>query len=79
MFEQRDQIIDEYVYITLSDLKGSIVDVSNAYLDFTGYKKEEIVGKNHNGQTSGIHKNQEKVGKNESNDKFHEEVESELV
>ncbi len=41
------EIIDEYVLMTTSDLNGKILDISQAYLDFTGYTREEIIGKNH--------------------------------
>ncbi|MBU1659823.1 EAL domain-containing protein [bacterium] len=47
LLEQKNKIIDEYVYMTVSNLDGVIQEASQAYLDFTGYKKEEIVGKNH--------------------------------
>ncbi|MCX6052419.1 MAG: EAL domain-containing protein [Campylobacterales bacterium] len=47
LLEQKNKIIDDYVFITTSDLVGKIVDISQAYLDFTGYKREEVIGKNH--------------------------------
>lgn len=47
LLNQKNKIINDYVYMTTSDLVGKIVDISEAYLDFTGYKREEIVGKNH--------------------------------
>ena len=48
LLEQKNKIIDEYVYITTSDLAGKITSISKAYLDFTGYTKDEVIGKNHN-------------------------------
>ena len=47
LLEQRKEIIDEYVLMTISDLSGKILDISQAYLDFTGYTREEVIGKNH--------------------------------
>ena len=47
LLKQKNAIIDEYIFMTTSDKSGSIVEVSQAYLDFTGFTKEEIVGKNH--------------------------------
>lgn len=48
LIRQKDKIIDENVFMTISDLKGNIVNISQAYSDFTGYSKEELIGKNHN-------------------------------
>ena len=31
----------------ISDNNGKILSVSQAYLDFTGYTREEVIGKNH--------------------------------
>lgn len=47
LLEQKNKLIDEHVYITTSDLSGKIIDISQAYLSFTGYTKEEVIGKNH--------------------------------
>ncbi|MDF1882810.1 EAL domain-containing protein [Sulfurimonas sp. SAG-AH-194-C21] len=47
LLSQKDKIIDKYVYITTSDLAGKIIDISTAYLELTGYKREEIIGQNH--------------------------------
>lgn len=41
------QIMDKYMLITFSDLEGNITDVTQAFLDFTGYTRAEILGKNH--------------------------------
>lgn len=41
-------IIDEHVLISHSDKHGRITDVSEALCRLTGYKKEELIGKNHN-------------------------------
>ncbi len=48
LIEQKDKIIDENVYMTIADLQGNIVNISRAYSDFTGYSKDELIGKNHN-------------------------------
>jgi diguanylate cyclase (GGDEF)-like protein/PAS domain S-box-containing protein len=45
--QQKKEIIDEYVFTTTSDLSGKITDISQAYLDFTGYTREEVIGQNH--------------------------------
>lgn len=40
-------IVDKYVYMTRTDLKGNITDVSEAYTKLSGYSKDELIGKNH--------------------------------
>ena len=47
LLEQQHKIIEENVFMTVSDLDGKIVEVSKAYLDFTGFTRDEIIGKNH--------------------------------
>lgn len=47
LLEQQHKIIEENVFMTLSDLDGKIVEVSKAYLDFTGFTRDEIIGKSH--------------------------------
>ncbi|WP_415396613.1 EAL domain-containing protein [Sulfurimonas sp. CS5] len=47
LLKQKNRIIDENVFMTVSDLNGKIVEISQAYLNFTGYKREEIIGSNH--------------------------------
>lgn len=41
------EIVDKYVYLTRTDLKGNITDVSEAYSRLSGYSKDELIGKNH--------------------------------
>lgn len=41
------EIINKNIFLSYSDLDGNITDVTKAYLDFTGYCKEELIGKNH--------------------------------
>ena len=48
LVNQKNNIINSNIYMTTSDLNGIITDVSQAYLDFTAYTKEEIIGQNHN-------------------------------
>ena len=40
-------IIDDNVLISYSDINGNIVNVSEAFCKLTGYKRDEIIGKNH--------------------------------
>jgi diguanylate cyclase (GGDEF)-like protein/PAS domain S-box-containing protein len=40
-------IINENVLICVTDTKGKILDVSNAYCKLTGYKKEELINHTH--------------------------------
>jgi len=47
LLKQKERLIDENIFLTVSDIKGNIKNISQAYLDFTGYTKEEILGKNH--------------------------------
>lgn len=46
--EQYVKIVNENVFITISDKKGIISDISDAYCKFTGYTREELKGKKHN-------------------------------
>ena len=41
------KLIDQYVIISSTDLKGIITDVSQAFCTISGYKKEELIGKSH--------------------------------
>lgn len=41
-------IVDKYVIISSTDLKGKITSVSSAFCEITGYTKEELLGKHHN-------------------------------
>lgn len=45
--DQYIQIVNDNVYISIADLKGNIVQISDAYCKLTGYKKEELIGKKH--------------------------------
>ena len=47
LLEQKNKLIDENIFLTTSDIDGTIKNISQAYLDFTGYTKEETIGKNH--------------------------------
>ena len=42
------KLLDNVVIFSTTDLNGTIKTVSNAFCILTGYKKEELVGKNHN-------------------------------
>ncbi|MCV6607198.1 MAG: diguanylate cyclase [Campylobacterales bacterium] len=44
---QKLKLLDKHVMMTTSDLEGNITDISTAYLEFMGYKKEEVLGENH--------------------------------
>lgn len=48
MLEQEAEIIDEYVYLSIANKDGVILDVSQAYSDLTGYLRSELIGKKHN-------------------------------
>ncbi len=47
ILKQKNSIIDEYIFMTISDLEGRILEISQAYLEFTGFEKDEVVGKTH--------------------------------
>lgn len=42
------KIVDEHVLTSTTDLEGNITYASKAFCKISGYKKEEILGKNHN-------------------------------
>jgi len=47
--EQRLRLVmDKYVISSITNLKGVIIDVSQAFCEISGYSKEELIGKNHN-------------------------------
>ncbi len=46
-FHENNRIIDEFVLLSTSDLDGNIVEISSAFLNLSGYKREELIGKNH--------------------------------
>lgn len=41
------EIVNENVFISISDLKGNIVQISDAYCKLTGYTRDELIGKKH--------------------------------
>jgi len=47
--EQRLRLVqDKYIISSVTDLKGTIIDVSQAFCNISGYTKSELIGKNHN-------------------------------
>jgi len=47
--ERRLRLVsDKYVISSITDLKGRITDVSQAFCEISGYTKEELIGKSHN-------------------------------
>jgi PAS domain S-box-containing protein len=47
--EQRLRVVTEkYIISSVTDLKGKILDASEAFCDISGYKKSELIGKPHN-------------------------------
>ncbi|NVJ52342.1 MAG: cache domain-containing protein [Campylobacteraceae bacterium] len=45
--ERYNNIINEHVISSTTNLEGIITDVSQAFCDISGYKKEELIGKTH--------------------------------
>jgi len=48
LLEEKAKIVDEYVYLSITDNNGYILDVSHAYEELTGYSKDELIGNKHN-------------------------------
>lgn len=46
--QDQQKMVDKYVLIITTDIKGVITDVNEAYCRHTGYKKEDLLGKKHN-------------------------------
>jgi len=47
--ERRLRIVsDKYIISSITDLKGKIIDVSQAFSEISGYSKEELIGQPHN-------------------------------
>lgn len=44
---RQKELIDKNVLLSYSDLDGNITYATKAYLDLLGYKKNELIGKNH--------------------------------
>ena len=42
-----EKIINQYIPISQTDLKGSITYVNDAFCELTGYDKDELIGQNH--------------------------------
>jgi len=42
------EVSDKYIISSITDTKGRIIDVSQAFCDISGFKKEELIGKPHN-------------------------------
>lgn len=45
--DQYVKIINDNVYISISDVDGNIINLSDAYCRLTGYSKDELIGKKH--------------------------------
>ncbi len=48
-------ILDESCLVSQTDRKGKIIEVNEKFCDVSGYKKQELLGKDHNILNSGIH------------------------
>lgn len=45
--EDHLDIMDKYIYMSKTDLKGDITEVSTAFVNLSGYSRDELIGKNH--------------------------------
>jgi len=41
-------VSQKYIISSVTDLKGKIIDVSDAFCEISGYTRDELIGKNHN-------------------------------
>jgi len=48
IIEKKSMLIDENIIYSETDEKGIITSVSKAFINISGYSKEELIGKNHN-------------------------------
>ncbi|MGB5867274.1 MAG: transporter substrate-binding domain-containing protein [Arcobacteraceae bacterium] len=46
--EEQQMMVDKYVLMLTTDLKGYITNINQAYCNAIGYSKDEAIGKNHN-------------------------------
>lgn len=46
--EEKIKLIDKNVSYSSTDVNGTIIDVSEAFCNITGYTRENLIGKNHN-------------------------------
>ncbi len=42
------EMIDKYIILSTTDLKGNIISASSAFSEISGYTKDELIGKPHN-------------------------------
>ncbi|MGB3752097.1 MAG: diguanylate cyclase [Arcobacteraceae bacterium] len=47
VFSEQQKMIDKYVLILKTDLKGIITEVNDAYCKVIGYEEDELIGKTH--------------------------------
>jgi len=45
--EEKNLIITDNVLFSKTDLKGTIIEVTDAFCDFVGYSRDELIGKTH--------------------------------
>jgi two-component system, cell cycle response regulator len=43
----KNEMIENYVITSLTDIDGTIIDVSKAFCEISGYSKEDLIGQNH--------------------------------
>jgi PAS domain S-box-containing protein len=48
LLDQYKQVVDESTIVSKTDLKGKITYVNKSFLEISGYKEEELLGKPHN-------------------------------
>ena len=47
--------IDQHSIISITDLKGNIIDVNDSFINISKYSRDELIGKNHKLLKSGFH------------------------
>ena len=53
--EARRRCVEQHAVVSVANPLGAIIEVNDAFVDLTGYAREELLGRNHRMLKSGVH------------------------